>query len=201
MHSIAVGEPSIAGKQHLPRPEETPQLSSLDRLLPVTRFAVAVAISNKSSRQTTIAFTALSQLLPQQPQFILSDNGSEFMGAFDNHLQERDITHWWTYPRSPKMNAHNERFNRTIQEGFVAYHEEPLFSDLERFNHQLTKWLISYNTVIPHHGLNLQSPIPPFLNNARVPKIVDQYNILYIRLRLLYSSNVLTYLKGIDEHL
>ena len=31
------------------------------------------------------------------------------------------------------MNAHNERFNRTIQEQFVDYHEDLLFTDLEGF--------------------------------------------------------------------
>jgi len=51
---------------------------------------------------------------------ILSDNGSEFMKEFESLLQEKGLTHYWTYPRSPKMNAHNERFNRTIQEQFVV---------------------------------------------------------------------------------
>ncbi len=28
----------------------------------------------------------------------------------------KNLTYYWIYPRSPKMNAYNERFNRTIQE-------------------------------------------------------------------------------------
>ena len=40
----------------------------------------------------------------------------------------------WTYPRSPKMNAHNERFNRTIQEQFI-----------------------DYNTKISHHSLLIKT--------------------------------------------
>ena len=65
---------------------------------------------------------------------ILSDNGSEFKKEFDNLLQQRSLTHYWTYPNSPKMNAHNERFNRTIQEQFINYHEDLLFSDIQLFN-------------------------------------------------------------------
>jgi len=32
------------------------------------------------------------------------------------------------------MNAHNERFNRTIQESFADFYEDLLFSDLGLFN-------------------------------------------------------------------
>ncbi|WP_084275367.1 integrase core domain-containing protein [Nitratiruptor tergarcus] len=53
------------------------------------------------------------------------------------------------------MNAHNERFNRTIQEQFINYHEDLLFTDLDAFNKKLAQWLIDYNTKIPHYSLNL----------------------------------------------
>ena len=54
-----------------------------------------------------------------------------------------------SHPRSPKMNAHAERFNRTIQEQFVDYHEDLLFDDLADFNQKLADWLLAYNTVLP----------------------------------------------------
>ena len=62
------------------------------------------------------------------------------------------------------MNAHNERFNRTIQENFTDYHEDLLFSDLTAFNrnrvnNNRAEWLFAYNTKIPHHSRQLQSPI------------------------------------------
>ena len=56
------------------------------------------------------------------------------------------------------MNAHNERFNRTLQEQFVDYHEDLLFTHLEAFNRKLAEWLLDYNTVLPHHSLGLKSP-------------------------------------------
>ena len=102
---------------------------------------------------------------PKPPRFILSDNGSEFMGHFQQRLDEHRITHWWTYPRSPKMNPHAERFNRTIQEQFVDYHEEELFYDLPGFNRKLAGWLLDYNTVLPHHSLGLQSPVNYLIHN------------------------------------
>ena len=48
----------------------------------------------------------------------------------------------WTCPESPCVNSHCERFNRTIQEQFVDWHEELLFTDLELFNQKLSQWLI-----------------------------------------------------------
>ncbi len=106
-----------------------------------------------------IALDALTDLLPIQPQYLFPDNGSEFMGDFQQRLDELGITHWWTYPRSPKMNAHCERFNRTIQEQFVDYHADLLFTDLALFNRKVAKWLLEYNTVIPHHSLGLRTPV------------------------------------------
>ena len=132
---------------------------------PHSRFAIAFAATTQSSHQAAIALNALCQLLPKPPRFILSDNGSEFMGHFQQRLDEHRITHWWTYPRSPKMNAHAERFNRTIQEQFVDYYEEELFYDLPGFNRKLAGWLLDYNTVLPHHSLGLQSPVNYLIHN------------------------------------
>jgi len=57
------------------------------------------------------------------------------------------------------MNAHTERFNRTIQESFVDYHEDLLFTDLALFNRKLADWLVVSNAQRPHHSLGQQSPL------------------------------------------
>ena len=41
---------------------------------------------------------------------------------------------WLTYPKYPKMSAHAEHFNRTIQEEFIALHKDLLFEDIDAFN-------------------------------------------------------------------
>ena len=132
---------------------------------PHSRFALALAAPTASSRHTTTALDARCALLPTPPQFILSDNGAEFHGHFQQRLDARGITHWWTYPRSPKMNAHAERFNRTLQEQFVDDHEDLLFDDLAAFNQHLADWLLAYNTVLPHHSLGRQSPVQFLLHH------------------------------------
>ena len=140
---------------------------------PNSRIAFAVAMPTKHTKHTAKVLEALIdglrgtiELNTKPKQFaILLDNGSEFMKEFETLLQAKGLTHYWTYPRSPKMNAHNERFNRTLQEGFVDYHEDILFSDIELFNEMMADWLIDYNTIIPHHSLNMKNPVQYLLEN------------------------------------
>ena len=139
---------------------------------PNSRIAFAVAIPTKHTKHTAKVLEALldgvtdTTNLENNNKFaILSDNGSEFKKEFDALLEEKQLTHYWTYPRSPKMNAHNERFNRTIQEQFVDYNEDLLFTDINEFNKEMANWLIDYNTKIPHHSLLMKSPVQYLIEN------------------------------------
>jgi len=57
------------------------------------------------------------------------------------------------------MNAHAERFHRTIQEAFIEFHKDLLFQDIDAFNDKLLDYLIWFNEEKPHHALNLRSPV------------------------------------------
>jgi len=140
---------------------------------PHSRIAFAVALPTKHSKHTAKVLEALidgltgTMALPiSAKEFsILSDNGSEFMKEFEALLQKKELTHYWTYPRNPKMNAHNERFNRTLQEQFVDYYEDLLFTDIDLFNEYMADWLIKYNTLIPHHSLQMKTPVQFLIEN------------------------------------
>ena len=56
------------------------------------------------------------------------------------------------------MNAHEERFNRTIQEEYIDYHVSELINT-DSFNDKLMDYLIWFNTERPHWSLGLKSPI------------------------------------------
>ncbi len=132
---------------------------------PASRLAFAFAIPSKSARHTQAALQATLALLPAQPQVLLSDNGSEFEAGFAQTCKAHGIQRWYTYPKTPKMNAHAERFNRTLQESFVDYHEDLLFTDLALFNQKLADWLLFYNTQRPHYRLGQQSPLSFLLHH------------------------------------
>ena len=123
-----------------------------------TRFAFAWSTISHASLAAKEFFEYCRMVFPYPMEFVLTDNGSEFMKHFDEELRRLHNVHYHTYPRTPKMNAHCERFNRTIQEEFVDYHAG-LLIDPSAFNRILIPWLVWYNTERPHWGLDLKSPM------------------------------------------
>ena len=130
-----------------------------------SRFTFAWATTSHASQAAKEFFDRIRMVFPYELEYVLTDNGSEFMKHFDQELRRLHKTHWHTYPRTPKMNAHCERFNRTIQEEFVDFHEPELL-DPEAFNRPLMDYLLWYNLERPHWSLNLQSPLQ-FLSAQR----------------------------------
>ena len=124
-----------------------------------SRFGFALAVPRLSSTYAELAWRIQQQLFPVPTRRALSDNGHEFDKHFHQALKAQHITHWHTFPRTPKMNAHCERFNRTVQEEFLDYQEELLFADIAGFNARLFDWLGWYNLERPHHSLALRTPI------------------------------------------
>lgn len=123
------------------------------------RFAFAWATKSHASKAAEEFFNMFRLLFPYQVTFVLTDNGSEFKKHFTAKLLELQITHYHTFPRTPKMNAHVERFNRTIQEEFLNYHKWLLFEP-DEFNAKLMDWLIWYNTKRVHYAFgNKMTPV------------------------------------------
>ena len=123
-----------------------------------TRFSFAWATTSHASLAAKEFFAYCQMVFPYQFVHVLTDNGSEFMKHFSQKLNELHLTHYHTYPKTPKMNAHCERFNRTIQEEFVDYHAGLLLTP-SVFNQKLIPWLVWYNTERPHWGIGLKSPM------------------------------------------
>ncbi len=124
-----------------------------------TRFSFAWATSNHASLAAKEFFDLCFLVFPYPITFVLTDNGSEFKKHFNEELFRLHLIHYHTYPRTPKMNAHLERFNRTIQEEYIDYHLYELL-DPKRFNLALMDWLIWYNAKRVHHAFkNKYSPI------------------------------------------
>ena len=124
-----------------------------------TRFAFAWATTSHASLAAKEFFDYCRKVFPFSFAFVLTDNGSEFAKHFSEELKRLHLTHYHTYPRTPKMNAHVERFNRTIQEEFVDYHDGELLN-VDVFNRKLVDWLFWYNAERPHWAFqNRLSPV------------------------------------------
>ncbi len=129
-----------------------------------SRFAFALASTRRNSLVADATLKLAQTLFPLPCTVVLTDNGGEFAKHFADRVREAGIAHWHTYPRTPKMNAHVERFNRTIQEEFVDFHEDLLLTDIMAFNDKLFEYLTWYNLYRPHHALQLQSPMQVISN-------------------------------------
>ena len=124
-----------------------------------SKFAFAYAYTSHSSDAAADFMDMFTKVSPIPTTHIQTDNGSEFANHFDIFLEENNIIHFHSYPRSPKMNAEIERFNRTLLEAFINQNRMLLAYDVDAFNKKLINWLIWYNTRRPHWTLGLVSPL------------------------------------------
>ena len=123
-----------------------------------TKVAYAEAVKTASAYNTSLVFTHFTGLHNIKVHTVQTDNGSEFLGDFHDYLEDLDIKHLFSYPRSPRINGVIERFNRTFQEEHVGRTRE-WWCDRESATAKLTKYLEWYNFVRPHASLGYLTPM------------------------------------------
>lgn len=133
-------------------------LTALDH---ATRLAMAWAYRTHSSQEARDLLRRMQLLLGCHIVRVLTDNGSEFAAHYDYCCEELGIEHCWTYPRSPEMNGHTERFNRTLQEEGRL----PLVLDvpLRTWNAAIAHYICEYNCYRPHQALGYKRPLDRYL--------------------------------------
>lgn len=122
----------------------------------ISRYDV-VEVYGVATAQTAQAFLAvLRQRAPFPIRAVQIDGGSEFRGAFEAACAALGIRVFVIPPRSPKLQSHVERAQRTHREEF--YEVWPVQADLTEHRAQLQSWAQIYNTVRPHQHLNYRTP-------------------------------------------
>jgi transposase-like protein len=122
-----------------------------------SKVAMARMYATHSSYNAQDFLYRLHYVLDGKIENIQTDNGSEFKGYFDQGCVSLKLPHYHSRVRTPKDNAVNERFNRTIQDEFINMGN--MTDDVEVFNKKLTEWLIHYNFQRPHQSLDYMPPI------------------------------------------
>jgi len=85
------------------------------------------------------------------------DGGPEFAAEFEQACQQKELPLFVLPPKSPKLNGHVERSNRTHNEEFYEVHAD---SDQPPvLNRQLRRWERTYNCVRPHQSLAYLTPL------------------------------------------
>ena len=127
------------------------------------KFSFALMYPRLNSRNSKDFFKKLEQVYPLTIKTIQTDNGLEFLGEFNQYLEESNIKHLFIYPRCPRINGTVERFNRTIQAEFIDPNIGLIHSD--EFNQSMIEYLLYYNTKRPHESLDQVSPIQYLIDN------------------------------------
>lgn len=123
-----------------------------------TRIAYARVYPNNTATTAEDFLNRLLYVSDNKIRIMHSDNGSEFQGAFEKICKTLGILHIYSRAHTPKDNALLERFNRTIQDEWLALFELGL-DDIALANASLTDWLVFYNAQRPHQALDYKTPL------------------------------------------
>jgi len=121
-----------------------------------SRWDVIEAYGSATAGNAKRFLNTLLERAPYPVKAIQVDGGSEFMADFEQACADKGISLFVLPPRSPKLNGHVERAQRTHTEEFYEHYMGDL--DLKSINRALREWENFYNRVRPHHSLDLMSP-------------------------------------------
>ena len=99
----------------------------------------------------------LQARLPLPLKAVQVGGGSEFQASFEDACQNRCLRLFVLPPRSPKLNGHVERAQRTHTVEFYELYAGDL--DMAPLNQALKGWEQVYNTVRPHQSLGYLTPL------------------------------------------
>ena len=128
----------------------------------ISRWDVLEVHSRATSHTAATFIDALLERMPFPVKAIQVDGGSEFQDLFEAECQRRGIHLFVLPPRSPKLNGHVERAQRTHTEEFYELTDSSF--DMAEINQALRKWELVYDTVRPHQSLGYLTP-HQFLEN------------------------------------
>jgi len=141
----------------------------------ISRWDVLEAHTRATSHTATAFMDALLRRMPFPIKVIQVDGGSEFQDAFERECQQRGIKLFVLPPRSPKLNGHVERAQRTHTEEF--YEVTDATFEISELNQALLEWEEVYNTVRPHQALGYLTP-KEFLQRYQQNKRKEEVSLI-----------------------
>ena len=122
----------------------------------ISRWDVVDVYSVATARTAADFLIAMKERSPFPVRAIQVDGGSEFMAQFETACKESGLQLFVLPPRSPKLNGHVERAQRTHTEEFWERYDGDL--DLLSLRPAVPAWERHYNTFRPHQALAGRTP-------------------------------------------
>jgi putative transposase len=111
------------------------------------------AFMQQCARQLTDPFDGFLM----DKRYLLHDRDTKFTQAFDAFLKDRGVEPIVLPPRSPNLNAHCERFIRSIKEETL---DQMLMLGEQSLSYVIQQYLVHYHAERNHQGLNNQLIAP-----------------------------------------
>jgi len=131
----------------------------------ISRWDGLEVYSRATATTATQFLESVEQRLPFPIRAIQVDGGSEFYAAFEELCRQRGIRLFVLPPKSPKLNGHVERAQRTHTEEFYECYEGDF--NLAALRPALRQWEAVYNTVRPHQALGYLTPAEFLAHHAQ----------------------------------
>jgi len=132
-----------------------------------TRKCLKIEVKYKLNASNVLE--VLSELFLKEglPNFIRSDNGSEFTAQkVQFWLKKLAVKTAYITPGSPWENGYNERFNGILRDELL---NGEIFYTLKEAKILIEQWRQHYNQVRPHSSLGYKPPAP----KAQIPYLYD----------------------------
>jgi putative transposase len=121
----------------------------------VTRQATVHVGSTISATQGAIAWHKAVYALGL-PKAVLTDNGSENLGAFAELLKTQPTTHYFARPHTPKDKPYVERFIGSLERECIQW--GGVVTDRADQQQVINEWLKKYHSYRPHQALGYLTP-------------------------------------------
>ncbi len=122
----------------------------------ISRWDVLDVHYNATAQAATSFLDALMERMPFPVRAIQVDGGSEFKAEFEAACQAKGLLLFVLPPRSPKLNGHVERAQRTHKEEFYQMLDPP--DSIADLRESLRAQELCYNTIRPHQSLGQKTP-------------------------------------------
>lgn len=121
-----------------------------------SRMGFTYCYTNISSKSAKDFLSKMINYFPFKIEAINTDNGSEYLMYFHQQSINLGITHYFSYPRTPKMNSRVERLIQTLEYEFLNYQD--LLPEIDYLRELCSKFNQKYNQRRYHQSLRYQTP-------------------------------------------
>jgi len=122
----------------------------------LTKWRVLRVYPSQSSRNGALFLEECLASFPFLVKAVQTDNGSPFLKEFEKACGQKNIPHYFIYPRTPKQNSYVEASHGADEREF--YQQGNTHILLPAMQREIRVWEDVWNTIRPHESLNQITP-------------------------------------------